>query len=68
MLAFSIPVKSFEPISRWRRQIAKLSCCVQLAEFAESHSFDMPKAPHALPVAEALRVLAAEAPNHHLSV
>ena len=68
MLAFSIPVKSFEPIPGWRREITKLGCGVQLTKFAQRHSFDGPKSPHPLPTVEALRVLAAKAPNHHLSV
>jgi hypothetical protein len=34
ILAFSVPVKSFEPISGWRHQITKFSRGVQLAKFA----------------------------------
>lgn len=68
VLPLAIAMKRFEPIAGRRREVARFGRCIQLAKFAQRHSFDGPKTPHPVPVVEALRIFAAEAPNHPMSV
>ena len=66
--SFTVTAKRLQAVSRGGDKVAEFNRGIQLPELPLGDSLNRPKTPHAFPAMKALRVLAAEALDHTISI